>query len=852
VQKLPDALAPLAAYKQFILYKLVPKIDGVLKLPVDYRTLQVFTKDQNWQNNPDSWTDSNTALSLISSCNNEYGIGFFFTDNDPFYFCDIDKCLEQNSWSKTAQDVLKLLPGAAVEVSQSGQGLHIFGTGNIPNHGCKNTQLGLEFYHNSRFVALTGVNTVGSASVDNSESLPLLINTYFPPTIAVSPSNWTNTPVSEWNGIENDDDLINKAILSKSASSKFGGGASFKDLWENNIEILADVYPTEDGVRNYDYSSADAAIAQHLAFYTGNNCERILTLMKQSELVRDKWNRPDYLIRTITRAISLQKTFYNTGGNTPSVLKLKGTDKQKIWASEIINQFNDDRILQLNGPALNAKFWIDNKDETIDSIITKLTTTVSDTQPLGNNSGPELSAGYQYLGPSQQIDHFKGCVYIQDIHKVFTPCGSLLKPDQFNATYGGYIFQLDDGTNDKTTKKAWEAFTESQIIRYPKAESMCFRPLLKSGVIIKEGGRMLVNSYVPIQTPRKKGDITLFLNHLRKLLPNQNDQSILLAYMAACIQYKGVKFQWAPLLQGVESNGKTLFTRCVAYAIGERYTHMPPAAEIGEKYNLWLFNTLFIGVEDIYVPDHRLEIIEILKPMITNVRLACRAMQRDQVMMDVCCNFIFNSNHRNAIRKTAKDTRFAVFFTAQQNIEDLERDGMVGDYFINLYGWLENSDGYAIVADFLENYVIPDEMNPANKKRAPLTSTTDEVIAESLGQVEQQIMEAIDEGRPGFAKGWISSIALDKLLQSMNMAYKISYKKRKELLKSLNYEWHPALNDGRVDNFITFDNGKPRLYIKKGHIYSNLKNPPEIARLYQEDQQSSIISNYQPSNIFNK
>ena len=147
---------------------------------------------------------------------------------------------------------------------------------------------------------------------------------------------------------------------------------------------------------------------------------------------------------------------------------------------------------------------------------------------------------------------------------------------------------------------------------------MAFRPLEKPGALIKEEGRTLINAYVPVDTPRIAGDVTPFLRHLEKLLPVQRDRDILLAYMAACIQHKGVKFQWAPLIQGVEGNGKTLFTRCVGFAIGDRYTHLPPANEIAEKFNEWLFNKIFIGVEDVYVPDHKKEIIEVLKPMITN------------------------------------------------------------------------------------------------------------------------------------------------------------------------------------------------------------------------------------------
>ncbi len=49
-------------------------------------------------------------------------------------------------------------------------------------------------------------------------------------------------------------------------------------------------------------SEADAALASHLAFYT-RDVDQIARLMRESRLNRDKYDRPDYLPRTIGRAL---------------------------------------------------------------------------------------------------------------------------------------------------------------------------------------------------------------------------------------------------------------------------------------------------------------------------------------------------------------------------------------------------------------------------------------------------------------------------------------------------------------------------------------------------------------------
>ena len=161
---------------------------------------------------------------------------------------------------------------------------------------------------------------------------------------------------------------------------------------------------------------------------------------------------------------------------------------------------------------------------------------------------------------------------------------------------------------------------------------------------------------------------------------------------------------------------------------------------------------------------------------------------------------------------------------------------MAGEYFPAVR--LVTAEGYAIVNNLLHTYQIPDELNPATScHRAPETTSTAEAVTASLGSIEQEIIEAIDEGRPGFAGGWVSSVALERLLNNLHASRVISHNRRKDLLQSLGYDWHPALNCGRVNNPIPIDeNKKPRLFIKAGHLARNLTSPAEVARAYQEAQ----------------
>ena len=274
---LSDPLKPLADYHQFILYKLVfnattGKMD---KIPVNPATL--ITHDPH---DSTIWCTYDHVADVLKLLDNSYGIAFVFTEADPFFFLDIDHCWVNDQWSQTANYFLSRLQGAAVEVSQSGEGLHVFGKTSPVVHGCKNTPLGLELYTSKRFVALTDINTTGNVLVDCTAVLAGIINEYFPPGIDTGEGlQWSNTPVAEWSGIADDAELIKRACASSSAKAKLGHGATFNDLWTNNIAVLSVAYQTLNTVDPYDRSAVDAAIAQHLAFWTGKNHERIRVML---------------------------------------------------------------------------------------------------------------------------------------------------------------------------------------------------------------------------------------------------------------------------------------------------------------------------------------------------------------------------------------------------------------------------------------------------------------------------------------------------------------------------------------------------------------------------------------------
>lgn len=252
---------------------------------------------------PSTWSDYQTAIDYAEL--HGLGVGFVFTNDDPFFFVDIDDCYTPDiGWSPIANELCQRLHGSYVEVSVSGTGLHIIGVGKRPEGYQVKTKIGFDVYEWGRWAALTGVSAIGDCTTDHAAEINRIVTTYMKPKDSGNPDNWTTEPCTEWSGYIDDTDLIAAARRSKSVAGVFSHKASFNDLWTANNDALAVSYPHETKPDTYDASVADAALCQHLAFWTGKDCERIDRLFRQSALHRDKWDkRPDYRMTTILGAV---------------------------------------------------------------------------------------------------------------------------------------------------------------------------------------------------------------------------------------------------------------------------------------------------------------------------------------------------------------------------------------------------------------------------------------------------------------------------------------------------------------------------------------------------------------------
>ena len=364
----------------------------------------------------------------------------------------------------------------------------------------------------------------------------------------------------------------------------------------------------------------------------------------------------------------------------------------------------------------------------------------------------------EILGHNECSVWFNDCHFIAREGKIFSPSGRFMNSNQFNGKYGGKQFIIS--STGKITDEAWKAALRSTVWTIPKVDHVRFLPTEAPYAIIEDAlGRAGLNTYIPARVKRQAGDVSPWLNHVAKILPDPNDQKILFDYMAHCVKFPGHKIPWAPMLQSMEGVGKSVFFEVMQNSLGKPYVYSPKAQELvssGSKFNAWMRSKLLIIVNEIKI-DERRELIEILKPMITDAEVEVQSKGVDQEMEDNVANWLFFSNYKDAIPINQNGRRYAIFYSIIQTLQDLLNAGMDGTYFTNLFWWLREDGGFEKITDWFMNYPIELGQLPV---RAPETSSYEEALRISRSPIEVVVHACISDNVAGFRGGYVSSIAL--------------------------------------------------------------------------------------------
>lgn len=299
-----------------------------------------------------------------------------------------------------------------------------------------------------------------------------------------------------------------------------------------------------------------------------------------------------------------------------------------------------------------------------------------------------------------------------------------------------------------------------------------FFPLAEGGSVFVHEGMKMINSFkkygiAPCEELDEEGlaAVEVFKKHIAFTIELEEEQLLFLNWMAYIYQNIGKRVGWAMLLQGAQGTGKSYFGNVLELLLGSNVRSLDTTA-ISGRFTGWAHGALVNVVEEIRISGtSKHEILDKLKPIITNSVIQIEQKGRDHRTVPNFTSYLLLTNHKDAVPLSDGDRRYCVIFSRVQSEKQLY-DELGGaekakEYFDGLFDSLRAKP--AAIARFLLDWNIPSNFNVNG--RAPETSARGEMKALSVSPEKDAIFDLIDTNQCEVINGeildltWLYSVS---------------------------------------------------------------------------------------------
>ena len=361
-------------------------------------------------------------------------------------------------------------------------------------------------------------------------------------------------------------------------------------------------------------------------------------------------------------------------------------------------------------------------------------------------------------------------VYVQEDETFFNleTTRSLTKI-AFDSTYARFMMTKRDRLEGNSSPE--HSASQAALNRYqiPIVANKMYLP--GEEAIFTLNGEDYANTYTDKGIPdmpeklskRDKIAIKRVIGHLEHLFIHERERKLLLDFFSFIVQNPGKRVNWAPIVQGIEGDGKTFFYEMMGSVIGAENVNTVPGEALTEKNTAWAEGSQFLFIEEIRLHGaNRFDVINKVKPYITNLMVSVRRMRTDWYKVINTVNYYLATNHKDGMPVDHKDTRYFPMFSRWQTIAAIKQFNADNPkYYDNLYGALEHHSG--AIRKWLLERELGEEFNP--KKRAPVSAAKAEMIFLNQSEEEEAFEESIEKSTdPMYCKTLLcSDLVEDKM-----------------------------------------------------------------------------------------
>jgi hypothetical protein len=347
-----------------------------------------------------------------------------------------------------------------------------------------------------------------------------------------------------------------------------------------------------------------------------------------------------------------------------------------------------------------------------------------------------------------------------------------------------------------------------------------------AGTLFTMDGRSYANSYrtdlipaVPVvNSAEDDRAIAAMQRHLELLVPAEAYRTVLVQALAWMATHPGEKMHWAPLIKGIEGDGKTLLARLLAHVMGHANVRVLSPGTLSESsFTGWIEGNCVIAIEELMIKGpRRHDVMNKLKPIITNDYIEVHPKGRDPYTAPNTSNVIAMTNHEDALPLADTDRRWFVLFSSWKDILEMEaalaeKYGLtIEDHWSELWNGVENHSG--ALRGWLESIDLT-TFKPYG--RAPATHFKTAMIAVETSDVDLAVRDILEEGE--FGKG-MDGIALGSMVSGEvdnRISEPVHSRRLNRAMAHAGFHLHPA-------STIKYSGRSYRLYVTERWAHASI------------------------------
>ncbi len=362
--------------------------------------------------------------------------------------------------------------------------------------------------------------------------------------------------------------------------------------------------------------------------------------------------------------------------------------------------------------------------------------------PQSGSEIPQWMAGYVYI----QLD--------ETFYNIKTRMSLTTKG--FDQSFSRFMLSRAELLEGKSSPEHIPSHVALNVFKIPTVANKMYMP--GEDDLFSVNGVPYVNFYSLDQLPELPEIISdsgqrcidRMLAHVKHLFRVERDGELLLDWITHVVQTGG-RVSWAPVIQGVQGDGKSWFAELLKAILGMSNVIIIKGKALEEHYNAWAEGHQIVFIEEVRLHGkNRFDAVNNLKTNITNSSVEIRRMRTDVYNVINQSSYFITTNSRDGLPIDHSDTRYFPMFSKWQRETDLKAFMAENpDYYPDLYASL-NEPG--VLRKFFMERATSEGFDA--RKRAPVSSSrwqmvelakTEETDAFDVALVEEASRDFCDD-----------------------------------------------------------------------------------------------------------